>query len=613
MALPKFLKKKTTYIILALVLAGVGWYVYSRMQSAKTVYETVAVDRGDLMQTVEVTGEIKPAERIDLSFKNSGKISKIKVKIGDTVKAGDVLAELDSSDVQFAMKNAQAALSIAQANLASKLAGETNQSIRVAQTQVEQSQAAYEKALKDLDAAKKTTADAISSAQIALDTAQHNLNNSDALAAQNNQNAYDTSRTTLLNAVGPLQTALTDGDTIIGVNNTVSNQYYVKFLGATDSGSVDRAKASYSPAKASEQNAEVLTDALSASSTNEQIEAAASAIQLAITQVQSYLNDVQKVLAATITSSSFTATDLAAKNTTIVSDLSNVAAQKTAVVGAVQAVKDTGLTKTQTVQQLQDALHTAQVALNTAQTNANTQVQAANTAVTVQKAALDAAQANLDLKQAGPRSVDVEPLRAAVLQAQVAYDQSVNNLNNIQIAAPSDGIISDVLPSVGEQITANVAAIQMVGSKTFDIETKVPEADITKIQVGQTATITLDAYGDDVKFNGTVTSKDPAETLVQDAVYYLIHVQMDAQDKEVKPKMTANVTVNTAEVKDSLIIPLRTVRTLDNGQKTVRVLVNGQPQTRNITIGIKGDQGRVEVKSGLSQGEQVIASEKTGS
>ena len=64
MAVPKFLLKKSTYIVLAILVAGGVWFSYSRSKSRTLSYETTPVVRQDLQQTIEVTGEIKPAARI---------------------------------------------------------------------------------------------------------------------------------------------------------------------------------------------------------------------------------------------------------------------------------------------------------------------------------------------------------------------------------------------------------------------------------------------------------------------------------------------------------------------------------------------------------------------
>ena len=607
MAIPKFLKRKSTYIVLVLLIVG-GWWFTQRNANKGPVYETALVEQKDLRQTVEVTGEIKPAARIGLAFKNGGTLSRINVKVGDDVKPGDVLAELKADDVKFAARNAAASLSAAQANLNVRLAGETSQSIRVSEAQVEQAQAAYDKAVADLSSTKSTTQDSLTSSAISLQTAKNNLSNQDAIVSQNLQNSVDSARLSLLTALGPLNTGLSDGDQITGVDNTAANQTFLNVLGFLDSGSLDRAKNSYTVAKTAKLDAETTVKALTSSSSGSDILAASLKLQNAITLVQAYLGDVQHVLSTSLTNStSFTDATLSAKRATIDADRTSVSAQNTSVLSAQQAIKNTELGKTQTIQQLQDTYTAAQTAYNTATTNAAVQVRSAETNVSIQKASLDSAKASLDLKRSGPRQVDTAPLYAAVQQAQVALDKANNDLQNVEIIAAVTGTISEIIPSVGEQITPNVPEIRMVGTQTYEIEAEVPEADITKIEVGQTASSTLDAYGDEVVFSGKIADKDPAETRIQDAIYYKVHALIDPAGREVKPGMTANMTIHTGFAQNAIIIPLRAVRTdTTTNQKTVRVLVNNAAQTKNVTLGLRGDDGFIQVLSGLSPGETVI-------
>ncbi|MBU1349218.1 efflux RND transporter periplasmic adaptor subunit [Patescibacteria group bacterium] len=610
MAIPAFLKKKRTYIVLAAVILLVAWYAYAKSKSGQVTYETAAVERRDLVQTVEVTGEIKPAARIDLAFKQSGTISDVNVKVGDKVMKGDVLAELKDDDVVFALRSANAALAVAAANLNARLAGETDQAIRVAETQVDQAQAGYDKAVADLASTKLTTQNAIDVAELNVQTAKNSLANQDAVVSQAVQNSYDSARATLSSALGPLQVGLTDGDKIVGVDDTASNQMYKNVLGFLDYGSMETARNSYVVAKAAKQAADTAVNALSSASTKDQILAAADTVLDAISKVQTFLSDVQRVLSASMTSQYLTATELAAKKATIDADRTTISAQNTTVLTAVQTTKNTELTKTQTIDQLQDAYTSALTALDTARTNAATQVTAAESAVAVQAAGLEASKATLDLRRSGPRAVDVAGLRAAVEQAQVNADKAANDLKNIQIVAPVDGTVSEVIPDVGELVQTGITIVRMVGTSSYDIEALVPETDIAKVEVGQSASITLDAYGDDVTFTGTVTAEDPDQTKVQEAIYYKIRVQIDREDRDVKPGMTANVTVTTGEGKGTLVMPLRAIRTT-NGTKTVRVLKDGEPSPRDVIIGLRGDEGRVEVTSGLEEGELVIVGETT--
>lgn len=608
MQVPKLFLKKNTYIVFAIAFVGAGWFAHSQFKSKAPTFELVAVERRDLVQTVDVTGELKPAARIELAFKTSGTIEKINVKVGDRVNVGDVLAALKADEALFAARHARAALAVAEANVKIRLSGESPQSIRVAAVAVEQAQRAYEKAAVDLESVQRTTQDSLKNATVALQTAQNNLNNQSAIVNQTVQNAYDSARTILLNSLGPLNTGLTDGDQISGVENTAANQTFLPVLGFLDSGSLDRAKSSYRVAKDAKRIADTRVNAMSVRSSTEEIQLAAASVQAAITLAQSYLTDVQRVLAASLTNSFFTSSDLTAKKATIDADRVSVSAQSTNVLGALQSIKNTELAKTQTAQSLQDALQTASAAYDTAKTNADVSVRSAEATVFIQKSAIIAAKATLDLKQSLPREVDLASFRAAAEQAAVAFEKAQHDVQNVQIIAPAMGTISEVIYDIGEQVAQHAVVMKLIGMERYELEAKVPEADVAKVMVGQMAAITLDAYGDDVKFSGTVTAKDPAETRLQDAIYYKIRVQLDSGGHELRPGMTTNVTIHTSSTTHALVLPLRAIRTKDE-IKLVRVFEGGIPKERPVRIGVRGDEGRVEILSGVQEGEQVIVSE----
>ena len=135
-----------------------------------------------------------------------------------------------------------------------------------------------------------------------------------------------------------------------------------------------------------------------------------------------------------------------------------------------------------------------------------------------------------------------------------------------------------------------------------------PEADIGKISIGDKSRITLDAYGSDVVFEARVVSVDPAETVIEGIPTYKTVLNFLDKDERIKPGMTANIDILTAERNNVVVIPQRAVVT-KNGDKFVLVY-NGteNPEERKIEIGVKGSDGNVEVTSGISEGEQVITS-----
>lgn len=70
-------------------------------------YETATVAKRDVVQTVPVNGTVESSAKIALHFQRSGKVRSIPVKIGDSVKAGAVLANLDTSVLEIQEREAQ--------------------------------------------------------------------------------------------------------------------------------------------------------------------------------------------------------------------------------------------------------------------------------------------------------------------------------------------------------------------------------------------------------------------------------------------------------------------------------------------------------------------------
>jgi multidrug efflux pump subunit AcrA (membrane-fusion protein) len=99
-------------------------------------YSTTTVSRGSLTVSVTGTGPIAANINVPLSFKESGKLTAIKVNVGDKVTQGQVLATLDTPDLQIALEQAKAGLASAQANLSKVQGGATGAAIAVAQTSV---------------------------------------------------------------------------------------------------------------------------------------------------------------------------------------------------------------------------------------------------------------------------------------------------------------------------------------------------------------------------------------------------------------------------------------------------------------------------------------------
>lgn len=118
-------------------------------------YITEKVIKGEVAQEVSETGSVRATEDFSLGFKTAGKLAKIYVAVGDNVKKGDILAELDSGQIAAQLQNAEAALSVADSQYEKLLKGSTEADIKTYQDAVDSArhdlQSAYASSLNTLN------------------------------------------------------------------------------------------------------------------------------------------------------------------------------------------------------------------------------------------------------------------------------------------------------------------------------------------------------------------------------------------------------------------------------------------------------------------------------
>jgi len=259
------------------------------------------------------------------------------------------------------------------------------------------------------------------------------------------------------------------------------------------------------------------------------------------------------------------------------------------------------------------ALQTARANLTNSSNSYDSQIEAAEKNLNIYRA-------QLDLKQAGPRDFELSAAQARVAQAQAQLNQALANLADYSIIAPIDGTVTQVNYSIGEQTNLSAAVVKMLSTEQYQIKVDISESDITKIKIGDKTIIELDAFGNDQIFTGTVSFVDPAQTIIQDVIYYRTTVSFDSdsRNEQIKPGMTADVTVTTAQKDDVLYIPQRAVKLREATlgevpEKYVEVLVAGnQVVEKTVEIGLRGDDGLVEIISGLTAGDKVVTFKKNG-
>jgi HlyD family secretion protein len=112
-------------VAFAVVAAGIGTWLAIRSSEEEPVGETIAIERGDLIETAATTGTIEPHVQVEVKSRTSGEVIEVLVAEGQRVAAGALLVKLDRDDAErgvrearLAERNARAALEQAEANLA---------------------------------------------------------------------------------------------------------------------------------------------------------------------------------------------------------------------------------------------------------------------------------------------------------------------------------------------------------------------------------------------------------------------------------------------------------------------------------------------------------------
>lgn len=202
----------------------------------------------------------------------------------------------------------------------------------------------------------------------------------------------------------------------------------------------------------------------------------------------------------------------------------------------------------------------------------------------------------------------VAQAQAALNTAWLSYQSS-----SATIAAPSTGVITDIVITPGLQITTStsnngttissqpVASIKTSGAPIISVN--LSEIDAAKVQAGQKATVTFDAFPNQT-FTGKVSGVDTAGVVSSGVTTYPTTIVLDLPNDKILPNMSATANIIT-DIKDNVLtVPTTAIQTT-NGQSTVRVLNNGQITTVPVTTGIASDTD-TEVTSGLSEGQTVV-------
>jgi RND family efflux transporter MFP subunit len=606
---------------IAVVVIVTGAIVAPRLVSGEAPAEirTAPVARASVTQTVDISGAVNPAAQLRLSFATGGRVAEVLVSVGQPVTAGQALARLDVTELDAALRQAEASLASAQARYDSTVAGLTAVDLALAKGSLDDARRRYEDA-KRSTASDRTAADlALSKAKTSYATARMSFTTitadavaaagtyrssipairSDVLALRDDLDATD--RALLLGAVDALESAAQDlvtADIHAGATlQTAAAEY------AANAAAILAAVTAFDRA---------ILDGTDTAAANAMLQSAKTGFDVAASRLTSALDAPGSEVARVETSLSSVHATLTSSDQSLETDtsLDQARADLVRIQIAVEAEQQLASAVRSGVTQANASLATLSDMVSGAYVNAlqarESAEARASTTLADQASALRSAQLSYEKTTAAPKDSDVSSAYASLLQAQAQAATAKADLDGATLVAPASGVVASVAGQVGETtagggtsgfiVLADVSALVLRGT--------VGETEVASLRLGQVATVLIDAVGTDAAMTGKVTAIDPVATIQQGVPVYGVDVRIDIAAQAVRAGMTGTATVITANKADVLTVPNLAIRS-QSGRRFVQILREGKIQDAAVAFGIS-NESVTEVTTGLAEGDQVV-------
>ncbi|TAK25786.1 MAG: efflux RND transporter periplasmic adaptor subunit [Chloroflexota bacterium] len=505
--------------------------------------KTARVTRSDVASTVAYTGEVRARSSLALVPKVPGRVEKLLVDVGASVKAGDTIAELDRDTFALTVKQAEAGLAAAKARLTQMKNGprpdqviQVEANARAARARsdsaaaggraevISQAQAGLDATRQRLDGLKNPRAEVIGQADANLSAAQARF---DALVIGPRPEQIESARIAIAQARESAAGAARARDGICGYG---------------PSSPCEQARATAVQAQGAVYAAENGLAALTAPATAETLAQARSAVSAAREQAA-------------------------------------IARQPTSY----------------DIAQAENAIRAAEAGVALAQRPlASGDLEAAD-------AQADAAEALLALTTSPFTKNDLDQAEAAVAQAQAALEMARSNLRETTITAPIDGVVADRTAVVGSIVSPATPIVTIV-SRDIDVTFAVEESGLARVANGQAVSVAVIAFPGQA-FDGKIAVISP--TIDQRSRTSSVRVTPgESAMGKLRPGMFAEVRLILDKKTGVLAVPRAALR--DGADPSVMGVKDGAAIRIPVKVGLRDAQS-VEIVSGLDEGQEIIA------
>jgi multidrug efflux pump subunit AcrA (membrane-fusion protein) len=539
----------TSVAVVVLLIAGgaTAWAVDS---SSNSGYRMGTATRASIGQTTDVIGTIEPVSNANAAFQVAGKVTSVAVTVGQSVTAGQTLANVDPTSLNESVSSAQSTVASDEAKLASD---------------------------EDSEDASSTTTKSTASTTTTTTTPSKGGGGTDGTGTGTGTGGGGSGTSNSSTAIYLDQQAL-----IADQEKASSDQQQEaadlaqaeSACGTTSSGSpgTDGAGTGGPPSNSPDSPTTTSTTTPPSNSdggtgstgSTDSSSACLAALQQAASDQQAVSND-QAVVAS---DESNLAKALAAAETTATPSNQSDSGTSNANSG------DTGSGNS-----ADEGTGGTSGAGNGGSANPSASETAAESAAQIasDEAAIDQAQANL-----------------------IAAEQS---LSEATLTSPISGTVASVAITVGDTVSAasTTEVIEIIGTKSFEASGTLTSSQVASIKVGQVASVTID--GRNGAITGTVSQVGPVQSS-ESGYSYPVVVALPSSATGLFSGSTANLSIRTGGVGDVVVVPTSAVTTVGNSA-FVLTLSSGQLTRKVVKIGLVGNI-YTQIKSGLKVGQSVV-------
>lgn len=209
-----------------------------------------------------------------------------------------------------------------------------------------------------------------------------------------------------------------------------------------------------------------------------------------------------------------------------------------------------------------------------------------------------------------------------VVSAKEEVQRAQTNLGYATITSPIDGVVLSKSVEEGQTVAASFSTPELFtiaqDLTNMQVVADVDEADIGDVKEGERVTFTVDAYPDDT-FEGEVKQVRQEATTTNNVVTYEVVISAPNADLKLKPGLTANVTIYTAERKGVLSVPSKALRFTPQKETVGKMKIVDAANAKNKVWTIEGnsivahkvnigmtDGTNTQIVSGIAEGTKVI-------